>query len=511
MPTARRPAARSAATTAGACLVALAAVAAACTGAPGRGAPPPAAASSAEFLVVAGDSTYWVTSGPAGVRVRASPLFLARWGGRLAEVFVADEERAFDDGAWFATQRIYRRDLLTGDSALVFADPAVPRMAARHAAVHPDARLLDPDERPDDTEDPDDAGAHAPLAAPAAAATVALAASHGPYLSLEQHTETSAALLSDGASDGALGGIGDTATGADAAPFDEVRRRVVDLRTGREAALADLFGPAAARAVEVAGQQAFRTSVDALRPAAARAVRQASGEGADAPRRALAALGTLHFDARNFALTARAGRPAVTFVALGRDGDGGAVTLPLPSVAVPGPAPAWWRTDVEPTLFVGAGADAPGDTGAPAGAARWHVAGGAYEVRARVAAGAAALELVPALGAATPRAARVPPGTLPNTAHRAPAAPAASLGARRALPLARVPAPLLQLIPLDAGTTDPAMRRALRRAFDESAFYDDVTTSVAWAPDRPAPALPPARRLGARLGARLSVRHAPRS
>jgi hypothetical protein len=33
---------------------------------------------------------------------------------------------------------------------------------------------------------------------------------------------------------------------------------------------------------------------------------------------------------------------------------------------------------------------------------------------------------------------------------------------------------------LDHPPLDPTARRALRRAFDESAFYDAATTSVAW-------------------------------
>ncbi len=477
MPAVRRPPAVRRAAVARAA----AATHAAAAGCGGRDEPRAAAAASrpaVEFLVAAGDSTYWVASGPGGVRVRASPLFLARWGGRLAEVYVADDERAFDDGAWFAAQRVYRRDLLTGDSALVFADPAVPRLAARHAARHPDARVLDPDERADGTEDDE--------SAPGASTTVALAGAHGPFLSLEQHTETSADATEAGDDPAASG------------PPDVRRRRVVDLRTGREATLADLFGPAAAASLDSAGRRALDSAVAALRPAARRALRSPPPNDApaddadDAPRRALAALATLHFDPRNFGLAAHAGRPAVGFVALGRDDDGAAVTLALPPTPVPGPAPEWWRRDVEPTLFVGPGAEAR--DGAPAGTARWRATGGAYEVRARVAAGAASLELVPAGAAAAPRA--------PGGGGAAPAAGAGAAGtpaARRAVPLARVPAPLQQLIRLDAGAVDPATRRALRRAFDESAFYDDATTSVAWAPGRAPAARPgPTRRAPAR-------------
>jgi hypothetical protein len=115
--------------------------------------------------------------------VRASSLFLARWDDRLAEVYVADDERAFDDGAWFSAQRVYRRDLLTGDSALVVADPTVPRLAARHAVRHPDARVLDRDER---DAAPDDGGASE--LAPGASSTVALAAPTGRTCRSSRHT-----------------------------------------------------------------------------------------------------------------------------------------------------------------------------------------------------------------------------------------------------------------------------------------------------------------------------------
>ena len=48
--------------------------------------PPPAA----EFLVSAGDQTYWVRSDNSGLRIRGSPLILARTGGRYYEIFVSE-------------------------------------------------------------------------------------------------------------------------------------------------------------------------------------------------------------------------------------------------------------------------------------------------------------------------------------------------------------------------------------------------------------------------------------
>src|SRR2546423_10391849 len=53
--------------------------------------PPPAA----EFLVSAGDQTYWVRSDNSGLRVRGSPLILARTGGPYYELFVGEIDRSF--------------------------------------------------------------------------------------------------------------------------------------------------------------------------------------------------------------------------------------------------------------------------------------------------------------------------------------------------------------------------------------------------------------------------------
>src|ERR1043165_4034189 len=102
-------------------------------------------APAAEFLVSAEDSTFWVTSGDSGVQVRGSPILLARYGGRFYEVYAADDDYSFEN-ALFVGQRLYRRDILSGDSVLVYADTAVPALALRYARAHPDERRLGPDE-----------------------------------------------------------------------------------------------------------------------------------------------------------------------------------------------------------------------------------------------------------------------------------------------------------------------------------------------------------------------------
>lgn len=378
-PRPRRPA-RPARALAAACV---AAAAAACG--PARGRPAAGAEPATEFLAVAGDSTYWVRNGPDGLRVRSAPLLLTRWGGRLADVYVVDDGVRFD-GAEFASMRVYRRDLLGGDSALVFADSAVPRMAARWAAAHPDARPLD---------DEDDAELEPALAAEHG---VGLVAVHGPYVTLDLRTT-----------------VDESGRGR----RETLLRRVVDLRTGRPASLAALFGAAAPPALEAAGRRAFagasaaaRAALDTLQraPAGPPAAADPNEDDAGGARaRARDALGSLRFDPENFGLVAVDGAPAVQFVARGGDADG-AVTLAVPPVPVAaaagGAEPPWWATDVRPLL----------------------------------------------------------PATAPD---------AARLLARETVQEAE------QLVRLDHPPADAALRRALRRAFDQSVTDDAVATTVA--------------------------------
>jgi len=390
---------------------AAAVLAAACEGpAPGAGrrvavAGEPAAA---EFLLVAGDSTYWVTSDARGVRVRGAPLFLARIEGRLHEVYTADEDRSFA-GAVFTAQRLYRRDLVTGDSVPLWEDPRPDRLAAAWAAAHPDDRPLDADEEAE--AEPERA----------ATAEVALRDVHGAYLSVERHFDHER---------------------RGAAMTHELRYAVVDLRTGRDASLADLFGADAARVLARAGAARFAAARDSLRRAAdAGALAAALGDDRQAATDARTALRRLRFDATSFGLGVAAGAPAVIFVARGDDGRGGDAVWALPPVAVPGPPPGWWLRDVRPTL--------PSWT-ADSSALGWHP---------------------PATGGAARRTGWGLRGTV--------------AGGRATLAVAgRVvgafPAPLHAVHALDQPPLDPTARRALRRAFDESAFYDAATTSVAW-------------------------------
>ena len=90
----------------------------------------PARAPSVDFVLSAGDSSYWVTSTGGTVQLRGAPLELARVDDRFYELYVVDDDRSYEE-AVFVGQRIFRRDLITGDSLLVYEDTIVPRLAAR--------------------------------------------------------------------------------------------------------------------------------------------------------------------------------------------------------------------------------------------------------------------------------------------------------------------------------------------------------------------------------------------
>src|SRR5947208_1365675 len=92
--------------------LAAAAAIAGCVGSMDRRSPPPA-----EFLLSAEDSSFWITAGPEGVHVRGSPILLARYDGRFYEVYSADDDYSFENALLVGT-RLYRRDILSGDSAL---------------------------------------------------------------------------------------------------------------------------------------------------------------------------------------------------------------------------------------------------------------------------------------------------------------------------------------------------------------------------------------------------------
>jgi hypothetical protein len=249
----------------------------------------------AEFLVAAGDSTYWVRAEGARIRLRGSPMVLARLNGHFRELYVVDDDRSYED-AVFIGQRLYQRDLVSGDSTEIFRDTLVMKLAAAYARRNPDARLLEPDE--DAAEEP----------STSATADMSVLGVHGPYLSIEYHADTS---------------------GADNETWHMTRHIVIDLRTGRQVGLADVVGDTEATSLIRRGRRLYQETVDS--------VRRDTRENA---QRAARSLSRFRFDARSFSLTAPNGTLMIAFSAPGQGSGGEGFTLPVRPIPVV--EPAWW-------------------------------------------------------------------------------------------------------------------------------------------------------------------------
>jgi hypothetical protein len=259
----------------------------------------PAAAPAAEFVVTTADSAFWVTSDRQGMRVRGVPMVLARVGGRFHEVYVADDDRSFYD-AVFVGQRIFVRDIASGDSTELFADTIVARLAHEYASAHPDDEPLAPDEQ----------AAQRPRTT--ATADLEVLDVHGPYLSFEYHSD--------------LDFTGERGR----ADRHAVRRAVVDIRDGTVASLPVLFGKEAAeRATTSAEREWDRTRGSLL----------AGGDRTG--RFAARARPTFAFDPSSFSLAAVNGAPQVVFAVPGESSRGPLRPIELSPHAVA--APAWWR------------------------------------------------------------------------------------------------------------------------------------------------------------------------
>ena len=233
---------------------------------------------------------------------------------------------------------------------------------------------------------------------------------------------------------------------ADREPHRHVGKRyVVDVRTGAHTTLQSLFGETEARRLIDAGRRSFLQLTDSIRQA-----------GDDRAELARESLESFRFDASSFGLTDVAREPAVAFMVPGNGSDGEALALNLPPIIAH--VPSWWRP-VQATLPTWAADSSQG---------RWTRAG--YEVVARPNADGESLAL----------------SLLPTPAR-----------AVSAWPIATVPAPAYQLIPLDAPAVAPALHDALARAFDASTTLDGVATTASrgWAaPQSPAIVRPAAFR-----------------
>jgi hypothetical protein len=232
--------------------------------------------------------------------MRRAPLTLAKLGGRFYELYVADDDRSYFD-ALLIGQRIYRRDLVSGDSLQVFEDRRVSAIARRYAASHPEERPLDEDE--DGSDDP-----HTVATSEAELLEVV-----GPWLSFAQHTDIDIANIEDS---------------------HVVRHEVIDLRDGSAGTLLRAFGDTAARRIVADGRAAYRVVIDSVRRS-----RSASG------RRAARAIDAFRFDSTSFAIVDIDGHPMVGFFVPGQGTSGGGLALALPHVRAP--EPPWWSEVAE--------------------------------------------------------------------------------------------------------------------------------------------------------------------
>jgi hypothetical protein len=311
-------------------------------------------------------------------------MMLALFDGDFYEIYTTDDDRSFYD-AVFVGQRVYRRDLISGDSTLVYQDTLVDTVRRGWAAAHPGELPLAPEE--DGSDRP----------AGSATADVELLDVHGPFLSLEHHNDVDL---------------------AGAPHVHQTRRRVVDLRAGRAATLAEVLGPDEARIVLTRAQRLLEAARDSIRSARDPRAMRARGVAAE-----------LSFDARSFSITDLGRKPAVAFVVptVGAND----VDLALPLSPLPASEPPWW-SELRATLP--ANRDSADE--------RW--TGKDYAVRARYA----------------------------SDGETASLALADSTG--REWNVGRVQAPVHRILWLDCPPLDSLHRGALERAFDDAVLYDDA-------------------------------------
>lgn len=342
-----------------------------------------------EFLLAAGDSTYWIRSGPEGVRVRSAPILLTRVDGKFYEVFVADDVHDFDNAS-FASAKAFRRDITRDDSLLIFADSTVDREGIAWRRAHPQAAELEPDD-----VDPD--------AAPPTLVTddIEVVDVHGPWLTYTYSLNVDVAGRTN--------------------HLHTRRRGVLDLRDGSRASIAAVFGASEATRMNMAGALAFAALRDSIR-------NSKDTRGTMARQ----ALGSFAFDTMNYGITDVGLEPAVSFEVSGAAADGEAISLFLPLEKVA--APAWWG-DVKATL-----------PGWSSDSAKMLWSRDGYQVVARPAVNGDVIFV---------------------SLYDRPAT-----GAPHSWPIAAVPSPAYQLIPLDAPPVDSATRIALSRAFDMSTALD---------------------------------------
>jgi Uncharacterized conserved protein (DUF2203) len=199
---------------------AVAAICTACGTTPRRSARP-----DAEFLLVADDSTAWVHTFADTVIVNRAPLRLATLDRRLIELYVAEEPIEFEEASFLVT-RVFRRDLVRGDSTLLFADSTVLAAAMAFVRANPEAERLD------------DGDAEVPPGQ-SFESSITLLGTVGPTLGIEVHRDRNAGEL----------GTHDTF------------RATIDLRTGQRLTLTQVVDAGVAGSTFLAAREALSNAV----------------------------------------------------------------------------------------------------------------------------------------------------------------------------------------------------------------------------------------------------------
>jgi hypothetical protein len=260
---------------------------------------------AAEFLLAAGDSTFWVRSQNGRLKIRGAPLQLTRLRERFHEIYVADDDRSHYE-AVIVGQRVFRRDLLTGDSVAIFEDTTAASIERWYRSEHPNDPRVSAEE---------DVSEH-PIVE--ATAEIELLDTFGQFQSYEYHA------------DGLIQG---------GAEWHTTRRGVLDVEEAGQASVASLFGDTAAKRIVSEGRRRFSLALDSVLASP------------DARARAAAdAIADFEFDQSSFVIVRTGRAPAVQFFAPGHGARAGGMMISLSPILADSTT-AWW-VEVKGSLSV---------------------------------------------------------------------------------------------------------------------------------------------------------------
>jgi hypothetical protein len=193
-------------------------------------------------------------------------------------------------------QRIFRRDLVSGDSVVLLDDAPIRELANEYGGMHPDESPLGPDD--DESDDP----------SIAASTDTEIIDVLGPFVTYEQHVD--------------IDGVG-------VKREHTTRRGVLDLRSGQPVTLRAM--------VRDSDVDSILSRASALLVSARDSVRQSHDIRA---RRAQSALNGFVLDSASFSLVESRGSPAIAFFIPGRGARAAGYALPLEPIVIAGGR--WW-------------------------------------------------------------------------------------------------------------------------------------------------------------------------